>query len=270
MSVVVQLQLGHTAIEKDRPTKEGYTHDWKVFVRGPNDCAIEYFIEKVVFHLHDSFPKPKRVKKEPPFQVSESGYAGFTMPIDVYFRTKEEPKKVSYIYDLYLRVGEKVSNIRLEKLTFQNPVEEFRKKLLLGGGVSLTCYESFVKANQRAVLACFVAENSLPFSPTAKLVELCQTLAKDRPSLSKLKMEMTAATYITGHGVAKTMREELVAKLYKNYFSMNVDEATNNSGDKIINVLVRVYDDEKEKNHNCSSRFKKRKHIHCKTHIFCI
>ncbi|GBN44651.1 hypothetical protein AVEN_47709-1 [Araneus ventricosus] len=103
------------------------------------------------------------------------------------------------------------------------------------------------RANQKAVLACFVAENSLPFSLAPKLVEFCQTLAKDSPALSKLKMEWTAATYITGYGVAKTMREELVAKLNKNYFSMNVDEATNNNGDKIINVLVRVYDDEKEK-----------------------
>ncbi|GBM63510.1 hypothetical protein AVEN_73790-1 [Araneus ventricosus] len=103
------------------------------------------------------------------------------------------------------------------------------------------------RANQKAVLACFVAENSLPFSLMPKLVELCQTLAKDRPALSKLKMERTAATYITGHGVAKTMREELVAKLNKNYFPMNVDEAINNNGYKIINVLDRVYDDEKEK-----------------------
>ncbi|GBN21498.1 Nuclear transcription factor Y subunit gamma [Araneus ventricosus] len=102
-------------------------------------------------------------------------------------------------------------------------------------------------ANQKVVLPCFVAENSLPFPLTPKLVELCQTLTKDRPALSKLKMERTAATYITGHGVAKTMREELVTKLNKNYFSMNVDEATNINGDKIINVLVRVYDDEKEK-----------------------
>ncbi|GBM18668.1 hypothetical protein AVEN_164783-1 [Araneus ventricosus] len=64
------------------------------------------------------------------------------------------------------------------------------------------------RANQKAVLACFVAENSLPFSLAPKLVELCQTLVKDSPALSKLKMERTAAIYITGHGVAKTMRAE--------------------------------------------------------------
>ncbi|GFT78943.1 hypothetical protein NPIL_703401 [Nephila pilipes] len=149
MSVVVKIELGHNAIEKDKPTKEGYTHDWNVFVRGPNGCQIEHFIEKVVFYLHDSFPKPKRVKKEPPYMVSESGYAGFTMPIDVYFRTKEEPKKVKYIYDLYLRVGHGVNNIRLEKLTFQNPLEDFRKKLLLAGGVSFILYSYRVKTGSK-------------------------------------------------------------------------------------------------------------------------
>ncbi|GBO46654.1 hypothetical protein AVEN_61217-1 [Araneus ventricosus] len=102
------------------------------------------------------------------------------------------------------------------------------------------------RANQKVVLNCFVAENSLQFSLTPKLVELRQTLAKDSPALSKLKMERTAATYVSGYGVAKTMREELVAKLNKNNFSLNVDEATNNNG-KVINVLVRVYDDEKGK-----------------------
>ncbi|GFX32428.1 hypothetical protein TNCV_2173481 [Trichonephila clavipes] len=61
MIVVVKLELGHNAIEKNKPTKEGYTHDWNVFVRGTNGCPIEHFIEKVVFHLHESFPKPKRV-----------------------------------------------------------------------------------------------------------------------------------------------------------------------------------------------------------------
>lgn len=31
-----------------------------VFVRGPEQCEIQHFVEKVVFRLHDSFPKPKR------------------------------------------------------------------------------------------------------------------------------------------------------------------------------------------------------------------
>ncbi|XP_077355135.1 protein AF-9 isoform X9 [Festucalex cinctus] len=31
-----------------------------VFVRGPEHSNIQHFVEKVVFHLHESFPKPKR------------------------------------------------------------------------------------------------------------------------------------------------------------------------------------------------------------------
>lgn len=58
--VEVQIELGHKATFRERPTKEGYTHDWKVWVQGVDGVKIETFVEKVVFMLHESFPKPKR------------------------------------------------------------------------------------------------------------------------------------------------------------------------------------------------------------------
>ncbi|KAH6938946.1 hypothetical protein HPB50_015070 [Hyalomma asiaticum] len=134
-SIEVKLELGHRAVLRARPTAEGFTHDWTVFVRGPEGCNIQHFVDKVVFLLHESFPKPKRVIKEPPYQVSESGYAGFNMPVEVYFRTREDPKKVKFVYDLYLSVdGTPISNIRCEKLTFHNPPDDFCHKLLKAGG----------------------------------------------------------------------------------------------------------------------------------------
>lgn len=76
----------------------------------------------------------------PPYHVAESGYAGFLLPIDIYFKNKEEPKKIRFQYDLFLKLDDTpVNHIRCEKLTFQNPTEEFKKKLLKAGGVSLTC-----------------------------------------------------------------------------------------------------------------------------------
>ena len=61
------------------------------------------------------------------------------MPIDIYFKNKEEPKKIRFQYDLFLKLDDTpVNHIRCEKLTFQNPTEEFKKKLLKAGGVSLT------------------------------------------------------------------------------------------------------------------------------------
>ncbi|XP_049609297.1 protein AF-9 [Syngnathus scovelli] len=135
-AVQVKLELGHRAQFRRKPTVEGFTHDWMVFVRGPEHSNIQHFVEKVVFHLHESFPKPKRVCKDPPYKVEESGYAGFILPIEVYFRNKEEPKKVRFDYDLFLHLEghPPVNHLRCEKLTFNNPTEEFRRKLLRAGG----------------------------------------------------------------------------------------------------------------------------------------
>ncbi|EMP34042.1 Protein AF-9 [Chelonia mydas] len=74
--------------------------------------------------------------KDPPYKVEESGYAGFILPIEVYFKNKEEPKKVRFDYDLFLHLEghPPVNHLRCEKLTFNNPTEEFRKKLLKAGG----------------------------------------------------------------------------------------------------------------------------------------
>ena len=77
------------------------------------------------------------VIKLPPYKVEESGYGSFLLNIEIYFKNKEEPKKVKFDYDLYLQlVGHPpVTNVRVEVLTFTDPVEDFKKKLLKGGGV---------------------------------------------------------------------------------------------------------------------------------------
>lgn len=69
--------------------------------------------------------------------MSESGYGSFMLPVEVYFRNKDEPKKVRFEYDLLLPNlnDPPISQIRSECLTFQNPSEEFRQKLVKSGGV---------------------------------------------------------------------------------------------------------------------------------------
>lgn len=61
-SVQIQLVLGHSASWRKKPTTEGFTHDWTVIVRGEEGQDIRHYVEKVVFYLHESFPKPKRGK----------------------------------------------------------------------------------------------------------------------------------------------------------------------------------------------------------------
>ncbi|XP_047242502.1 protein AF-9 isoform X2 [Girardinichthys multiradiatus] len=174
-AVQVKLELGHRAQFRKKPTAEGFTHDWMVFVRGPENCNIQHFVEKVVFHLHESFPKPKRVCKDPPYKVEESGYAGFILPIEVYFRNKEEPKKVRFDYDLFLHLEghPPVNHLRCEKLTFNNPTEEFRRKLLKAGGTrdphKRGSEESKVMVMQEGSTSLFSQHLKLPTLPNNSL-----------------------------------------------------------------------------------------------------
>ncbi|XP_044283557.1 protein AF-9 isoform X3 [Varanus komodoensis] len=168
-AVQVKLELGHRAQVRKKPTVEGFTHDWMVFVRGPEHSNIQHFVEKVVFHLHDSFPRPKRVCKDPPYKVEESGYAGFILPIEVYFKNKEEPKKVRFDYDLFLHLEghPPVNHLRCEKLTFNNPTEEFRKKLLKAGGIMVMSDGTSAASGQSLHLPN-LPSNSLSFSEVKK------------------------------------------------------------------------------------------------------
>lgn len=55
-------EVGHVAQLKSKITPDGFTHDWELFVRGCDSNDISNYIEKVVFNLHDSFPRHKRSK----------------------------------------------------------------------------------------------------------------------------------------------------------------------------------------------------------------
>lgn len=60
MSVKVQFELGHVAALKPVVGLNGFTHDWELSLRGIDGADISQYVEKVVFTLHESFPKPKR------------------------------------------------------------------------------------------------------------------------------------------------------------------------------------------------------------------
>nr|CAD7396050.1 unnamed protein product [Timema cristinae] len=133
--VRVSFEIGHEASLRSKTTVEGFTHDWEVFVKGADNTEIYHFVEKVVFYLHTTFPKPKRVIKDPPYSVKESGYAGFIIPIEIYFKNKDEPKKVRFDYDLNLQSnGPPISKVVREKYIFPNPSEDLRRRLIKGGG----------------------------------------------------------------------------------------------------------------------------------------
>ncbi|XP_073332633.1 protein ENL-like [Pagrus major] len=133
--VQVNLELGHTVQLRERETSEDFTHDWTVFVRGQQTDDIQHFTHKVVFHLHESYPKPKRVFTEPPYKVVESGSNDFLMHIEVFLKNKDKPKKVCFSYNLNLKPGG--DHLRCETITFNNPNKDFKRKLIKAGGVKV-------------------------------------------------------------------------------------------------------------------------------------
>lgn len=61
-SLTISLEIGHDASLREKTTPEGFTHDWEVFVRGCNGADIRHYVDRIVFHLHETFEKPKRGK----------------------------------------------------------------------------------------------------------------------------------------------------------------------------------------------------------------
>ena len=102
-------------------------------------------------------------------------------------------------------------------------------------------------AKQRAVTAAFISEHCLPFNIADDLVKLAKRLGEDKAALDKTTLSRFSATYINTHGVAKSFKEELKEMVRGKMVSLNLDEATNNNNDKIVNILIQVYgEDEKQ------------------------
>ncbi|TRY83067.1 hypothetical protein DNTS_013529, partial [Danionella cerebrum] len=127
------------------------------------------------------------VCKDPPYKVEESGYAGFILPIEVYFKNKEEPKKVRFDYDLFLHLEghPPVNHLRCEKLTFNNPTEDFRRKLLKAGGQrdphKRSSEDSKVMVMQEGATSLFGQHLKLPTLPSSSLTLAFSETKKSKP-----------------------------------------------------------------------------------------
>ncbi|XP_076633134.1 ENL/AF9-related superfamily elongation complex transcription factor isoform X1 [Colletes latitarsis] len=169
MAIRITLECGHSSMLRMRTTPQGYTHDWELFVRGVENADIHHYVEKVVFQLHETFSKPKRVLKDPPFEIKESGYAGFEIPIHIYLKNKDEGiKKIEILYDLNLQPsGPAITNVIRHTEIINNPSDEFRRKLLKGGGIIVSSSESSAEKSENKT-PTMVSKPKLSGSETKK------------------------------------------------------------------------------------------------------
>lgn len=96
----------------------------------------------------------------------------------------------------------------------------------------------------KALLCLFMAEHSLPFTLAPDLLALAKRLCSDVKTVQSLTFNRTAATYTSTHGVGYDVKESLRKNLVNRHFSLNIDEATNNAGNKFLNIMVQFYDEE--------------------------
>ncbi|CAH0687723.1 unnamed protein product [Spodoptera exigua] len=238
-AIKVNFEIGHEASLRSKKTPEGFTHDWEVFVRGLEGADISHFVDKVVFLLHETFKKPRRVVKEPPFSIKESGYAGFIFPIEIYLKNKDEPKKIKFSYDFTLQQSGSLK----DRYIFQNPNEEFRKKLLKGGGIPISNNAFYTNPDQES---------------------------RSRDSFTEEKQQLVSKPKLTSDSnkkhKSKEHKEEMPHKTsnnsFENLFGPPIQKPPKVSPDpkKIEKIAPPMKSDKKDKERSSSD--KKQKHEH--------
>ncbi|KAG6812099.1 hypothetical protein H0H92_004399 [Tricholoma furcatifolium] len=117
LSIFRPIIYGNTATvltqkERDALPSPDHTHKWTVAVRsaasidnldqvgGADD--LSYFIKRVTFKLHDTYPSPTRNIDKPPFEVSETGWGEFDIQIRINFIAECGEKAIMVYHHLKL------------------------------------------------------------------------------------------------------------------------------------------------------------------------
>ncbi|KIY46071.1 yeats family protein [Fistulina hepatica ATCC 64428] len=92
--------------EEKQSAPPDHTHKWTVAVRsvasanpdvvgGADD--LSYFIKRVSFKLHETYPNPTRTVEKPPFEISETGWGEFEIVIRITF-VPDSGEKTQVLY----------------------------------------------------------------------------------------------------------------------------------------------------------------------------
>jgi YEATS domain-containing protein 4 len=131
-----------------KKTDEYNTHEWTLFVRGPNQEDFSPAISKVVFQLHPSFAQPTRELTEPPYEVTERGWGEFEAQIRIHWKEEahERSTVVNHTIKLYppgtppnftpssksaaaQNLDKPVLDEVYDEVVFTNPTEDFYQSL---------------------------------------------------------------------------------------------------------------------------------------------
>ncbi|KJE91602.1 hypothetical protein CAOG_02720 [Capsaspora owczarzaki ATCC 30864] len=111
-----------------------HTYRWTVFVRSesPTTFDLSSVVSRVEFQLLEGhFKNPRRQISSPPYQVVETGWGSFDIPITVYFKDASQAP-VKFVHPLHFPTVDNTSNLqqKTHTLTFVNPSAQLRAALL--------------------------------------------------------------------------------------------------------------------------------------------
>lgn len=141
---------GSIAFYLGKKADELETHEWTLFLRGPNqadDHLNSLVISKVVFQLHPSFAQTTRELTEPPYEVTERGWGEFEAQIRIHWKDpSEQTTIVNHSLKLYPQgmpstpsasknelvqqsMEKPVFSETYDEVVFTNPTESFFRSL---------------------------------------------------------------------------------------------------------------------------------------------
>jgi len=120
---------GSEANPLPQKNEQKHTHKWRAYITGINNEELPW-IEKVVFHLHESFPDPERAITKPPYEITSTGWGEFDICMTLHFiDPSEAPVDIYHELKLFPPGGKSrnrsnkdpVFNESYEDIVFQNP-----------------------------------------------------------------------------------------------------------------------------------------------------
>ncbi len=160
-TICVPIAYGSIAFQLKKPDSNNNTHQWTLYLRGPNNEDLSAGIAKVVFQLHPSFPQPVREMTAPPFEVTERGWGEFEATIRIVWRDVGEKAMVlTHLIKLYpplvpnavpdnSKDPDPVINEKYDEVVFTDPTETFHSQLMQSGELPK------VKSQEQAVQDLF-------------------------------------------------------------------------------------------------------------------
>ncbi|KAH9999988.1 yeats family protein [Russula vinacea] len=145
LSIYRPIIYGNTAVvltpeEREAHPSREHTHRWTVAVRsaataedsdivgGADDLG--YFIRRVTFKLHETYPNPSRNIDKPPFEVTETGWGEFEIQIRITFIPEAGEKPILLYHHLKLHPWTASgTDMEYDEIVFTDPFQQFLNTL---------------------------------------------------------------------------------------------------------------------------------------------